>query len=250
MQNEGAQQQSSDTVTGDAQGQQRDHGGQHVNAVLQGIQAEGEAGNTGDGVHADAGHQQADHTGDDALGQAVAGNAGNQADAQDAHGEVFYRSKVGHQLGDKRCADQQQNGREQTAEHRGEQRSIQCLFDFALLGQRVTVKGSGNGGVGAGGVQGNGTDGTAVHTADVDSQQQDNGGSGVVKGVGQGQHQDNTECNAQARDAANDHAENQAAQDQRHIVQREYLRNGLGNLCKIRHVKSALPKSPAKAAKC
>lgn len=61
-----------------------DHGGQHINAVFQGGGAKGEAGDTRDGIHTDAGHQQTDHAGDEALGQAAAGDTGDEADAHDA----------------------------------------------------------------------------------------------------------------------------------------------------------------------
>ena len=217
------------------QSDKSDHGGQHINAVFQSCRAKGEAGDAGDGVHTDAGHQQADHTRDEALGQAAAGDTGDQADAHDAQGEVLHGGEVRHQLGDEGSAEQQQHCREQAAEHGSEQRGIQCLFHLTLFGQRVAIERGGDGGVGARGVQGNGGNGAAVHAADVNGQQQDDGGSRVIERIGQGQHQDDAQGNAQAGHAANDHAQNQTAEDEQHVVNSEHLRDSLRNQCKIRH---------------
>ena len=217
------------------QSDKSDHGGQHINAVFQSCRAKGEAGDAGDGVHTDAGHQQADHTRDEALGQAAAGNTGDQADAHDAQGEVLHGGEVRHQLGDEGGAKQQQHCREQAAEHRSKQRGIQCLFHLALFRQRVAIERGGDGGVGARGVQGNGGNGAAVHAADVNGQQQDDGGSRVIERIGQRQHQDDAQGNAQAGHAANDHAQNQTAEDEQHVVNSEHLRDSLRNQCKIRH---------------
>ena len=212
-----------------------DHGGQHIDAVFQGSGTKGEAGDAGDGIHAHAGHQQADHAGDEALGQAAAGDAGDEADAHDAQREVLHGGEVCYQLGDEGGADQQQHRREQAAEHRCKQGGVQRLFDLALFGQRVAVEGGGNGGVGARSVEGDGGDGAAVHAADVHSQQQDDGGGRVAEGIGQRQHQDDAQRHAQAGDTADDHAQDQAAEDEHHVIQGEHLREGLRNHCKIRH---------------
>ena len=217
------------------QSDEGDHGGQHINAVLQGSRTKGETGDARDCVHTDAGHQQADHTGDKALGQAAAGNTGDQADAHDAQGEVLHGGEVCHQLGDEGGAEQQQDCREQAAEHRSQQRGVQSFFDLALFRQGVAIERGGDGGVGARGVQGDGRNGTAVHTADVNGQQQDDGGSRIIKRIGQGQHQDDAQGNAQARDTADDHAQDQAAEDEQHVIQSKHLRDSLRNQCKIRH---------------
>ena len=74
-----------------------------------------------------------------------------------------------------------------------------------------------------------------VHAADVNGQQQDDGGSRVIERIGQGQHQDDAQGNAQAGHAANDHAQNQTAEDEQHVVNSEHLRDSPRNQCKIRH---------------
>ena len=218
-----------------SQSDQGDHGGQHVDAVLQDVQTEAETGDAGDGVKTDTGHQQTDGAGDQGLGQGAAGNAGDQGDAQNTHGEVLNRGKALGQLGDEGGAAQQQDSGEQTAESRSEQRGIQSLLNLALLGQRIAVEGGCDGGVGTGGVQGNGGNGATVHTADVNGQQQDDGGISRFKGVGQGQHQNDTQGNGQAGDTTDDHAQHQTEEDHGDVGHGKDHAYGLANHCKITH---------------
>ena len=200
------------------QGDQGDHGGQNIDAVTQNVRTESIAADAGDRVFPDAGHQKTQHTGDQGFRQTLAGDAGNQRDAHDAECEIFNRSELRNSLGDELGAEQKQQRREQTAEGGGEEGNVQGLFDFALSCQRITVKGRRDGGVGPRGVQRDGGDGTAVHTADVNRQHQDDGGSRIFHVIGQRKHQDDTERDAQTGDAADDHANQKASENQSDVI--------------------------------
>ena len=138
------------------QSEQTDQHNSGIQAQIQSGNAEGEAVIAGHGVSADAGDQQTQAGSDDALGQALAGNTGDDGHTEQADHEILGSAQHCGDLCHLGTQEQQHQSGEDTAEGGSIQGDLQSGLGTALLGQGMAVHHGGSSMGGAGGVDQNG----------------------------------------------------------------------------------------------
>ena len=186
--------------------EQTDQSGDELEAVQQaGLLGGDEAGDAVGGVEADGAEQHTEEGADEALGHRLAGNCDDDRQAEDGQHEHLAGAEVhGHvsnqrrQEGHDQCADD-------AAAEGGEHSDGQCLAGLPLLAHGVAVQQGGGCSGRAGGVDEDSGNGTAVHTAAVDAQQQADGRD-EVHAEGEGDEQRHAHGGGHARDSAQQNA--------------------------------------------
>ena len=191
-------------------GKQTDEADREVKPQIQALHAEGQARAAGHRVCADAGDQQTDAGRHHALAQAVAGNSGDDGQAEQTHQKVFCRAEHRGDLGHLRREEEQHQRGENAAEGGGVQRNLQRRLGAPLLVERIAVQHGRRGVRRARRVDEDGADAAAVAACAVNAQQEHHARNRRHL-VGKRQEQDDAQNDGQPRNCG-EHAANENAQ--------------------------------------
>ena len=163
-----------------------------------------------DRVKADAGDQQTERAGHKSFDDALAGNTGDDGQAEDAEPELLCRHELQRELRQRGSEEIQGDAAEQTAPEGAPAGGRQRFTGLALQGHLVALDSGRRGSGGAGGVNEDSGDGAAEDSAAVDGAEDNKSGVGG-HGEGQRQHQRNAHCGREAGQAADNDAERDTA---------------------------------------
>ena len=203
-------------------GQHPDADGDERDAPLKLHDAEGQAGQGGNGLDA---HRADKHPGggrDEPPGDGFGTEPGDDGHGHADEREDFRRPHVQGYGGQRRGHEDQHEGGEGVARHRGVESHAQGLFPLALRGERVAVPRGGRGLGRSGGVQQHARDRAAEKGTLVQPHQKADGGDGGHV-IGKRDAQGNGHRAVDARDGARDHPRDHAEQHEEHVGDLERL---------------------------
>ena len=172
--------------------------------------AEHEALGAVDGVKADRGKEQAERAGHQSLYDALAGDTGDDGQAEDAEPELFGGHELQRELSQCGSEEVQGDAAEQAAPEGAPAGRGQRLTCLSVQRHLIALDSRRRGGGGAGGVDKYRGDGAAEDSAAINCAEDYKSGVGR-HGEGQRQHQRDAHCRRKAGQAADDDTERNAA---------------------------------------
>ena len=156
-------------------------------------------------VEADSAEKHAEERTDQPLSDGLAGNRDDDREPEDSQHQHLCRGKLHGNLCHQRRKESHDQSADDTAAERGEHGYRQCLARFTFLCHGIAIQQSSSSRRSSGSMNQNGRNGSAVHAAAVDPEQQTDRGN-QVHAKGEGNQQGNTHGSCHSRNSTEKYA--------------------------------------------